>query len=92
MGAIQWLATSFSCRRRTAEYYRSNVWVTPSGMYNLNQLRFIHAEIGASRIIHSEDFPYVVRDSVSEFLLSSGLPAADITAIAHGDAEALLGI
>jgi hypothetical protein len=31
-------------------------------MDSQNQLNFIVAEIGAERIIYSEDFPYVVRD------------------------------
>ena len=41
---------------------------TPSGMYSQNQLQFILAEIGAERIIYFEDFPYIIRDNVSDFL------------------------
>jgi hypothetical protein len=54
--------------RPVSEYYREHVWVTPSGMYSQNQLNFILAETGAERIVHSEDFPYVIRDNVSDFL------------------------
>ena len=43
--------------RTVSEYYREHVWATPSGMYSQNQLQFILAEIGAERIIYSEDFP-----------------------------------
>jgi uncharacterized protein len=78
--------------RRPGEYYRDQVWVTPSGMYNQNQLNFMMAELGPDRIIYSEDFPYVVRDNVSAFLAQAGLSAADTNAIAHANAEALLGI
>jgi predicted TIM-barrel fold metal-dependent hydrolase len=48
-------------------------------MYSQNQLRFFVAEIGADRIIHSEDFPYVVRDNVSEFIEHADLSDDDRT-------------
>lgn len=77
-------------QRRPSDYYRQQVWVTPSGMYNRNQLAFMTAELGAERIIYSEDFPYIVRDDVTTFLQQAGLSAADTHAIAHTNAEALL--
>ncbi|HLR98321.1 amidohydrolase [Mycolicibacillus parakoreensis] len=78
--------------RAPGDYYRQQVWITPSGMYNHNQLRFMTAELGADRILHSEDFPYLVREDVAEFLQQSGLSQTDIDAIAHRNAEALLRI
>ncbi len=78
--------------RTPAQYYRDHVWITPSGMYSQNQLRFMVAELGADRILHSEDFPYIVRDNVTTFLQQSGLSDTDTHAIAHGNAEALLRI
>jgi len=78
--------------RMVSQYYREHVWVTPSGMYSQNQLQFILAEIGADRIIHSEDFPYVVRDNVSDFLEQAHLSDDQRHAIAHRNAEALMRI
>lgn len=78
--------------RKVSEYYREHVWATPSGMYSQNQLRFILAEIGAERIIHSEDFPYVVRDNVSDFLEQADLTDEQRHAIAHRNAENVMGI
>jgi predicted TIM-barrel fold metal-dependent hydrolase len=78
--------------RAPRDYYRQQVWVTPSGMYNQNQLNFMTAEFGAERIIYSEDFPYVVRNNVSTFLEQAGLSDNDTHAIAHTNAEALLRI
>jgi uncharacterized protein len=78
--------------RAPGEYYRQQVWITPSGMYNQNQLNFMTAELGADRIIYSEDFPYLVREDVSTFLEQAGLSEADTHAIAHANAEALLRI
>lgn len=71
-------------------YYRRQVWATPSGMYNQNQLNFIVAEIGADRIIYSEDFPYVIRDNVTDFLEQADLTDDQRTAIAHGNAEKVM--
>lgn len=78
--------------RAPSTYYREQVWATPSGMFNQNQLNFIVAEIGADRIIHSEDFPYVIRENVAEFLEQAELSDDQRNAIAHGNAESVLRI
>lgn len=78
--------------RLPSEYYRSQVWLTPSGMYSRHQLDYFLAEVGPERIIWSEDYPYIVRDDVRSFLESAGLPDATAQALAHGNAEALLGV
>jgi predicted TIM-barrel fold metal-dependent hydrolase len=78
--------------RPVSDYYREHVWATPSGMYSQNQLKFILAEIGAGRIIHSEDFPYVVRDNVSDFLEHADLTDDERHAIAHRNAETVMRI
>jgi predicted TIM-barrel fold metal-dependent hydrolase len=64
----------------------------PSGMYGQNQLQFMLAEIGAERIIYSEDFPYIIRDNVSDFLEQAELTDDQRTAIAHRNAENVMRI
>jgi hypothetical protein len=78
--------------RDISDYYREQIWVTPSGMFSQHQLDHVLAEMGAERIIYSEDFPYVKRDNVTEFLTSASLSGPQMHAIAHGNAEALLRI
>ena len=78
--------------RNISDYYREQIWVTPSGMFSQQQLDHVLAELGAERIIYSEDFPYVKRDNVTEFLTSAGLSGPQMHAVAHGNAEALLRI
>lgn len=78
--------------RAVSDYYRQQIWVTPSGMFNQHQLAHVIAELGAERIVYSEDFPYVRRDNVTGFLTESGLTDQQMHAIAHTNAEALLGI
>ncbi|MBS1696516.1 MAG: amidohydrolase [Actinobacteria bacterium] len=78
--------------RDISSYYRDQVWVTPSGLYNRNQLRHVVGELGAGRIVWSEDYPYIVRDDVADFLTTTGLSDDETHAMAHGNAEALLRI
>jgi hypothetical protein len=78
--------------RNVSDYYREQIWVTPSGMFNRHQLDHVVAELGAERIVYSEDFPYVKRDDVAEFLTGLGLSDQQMNAIGHGNAEALLRI
>ena len=61
-------------------------------MYSQNQLDFIVAELGADRIVYSEDFPYLIRDDVTEFLEQANLDDDQRNAIAHGNAENLMRI
>ncbi len=88
---ISW-AGILDLERQVSGYYRAQVWATPSGMYSQNQLNFIVAEIGADRIVYSEDFPYVVRDNVSEFLEQADLSDDQRNAIAHGNAESIMPV
>ena len=78
--------------RPVSDYYREHVWITPSGMYSQNQLKFFLAEMGAERIIYSEDVPYVVRDNVSAFLEEAGLTEDEHSAIAYRNAEKMMRI
>ncbi len=87
---ISWGGTHLE--RQVSAYYRKQVWATPSGMFSHNQLNFIVAEIGAGRIIYSEDFPYVVRENVTEFLEQADLTDDQRNAIAHGNAESIMPI
>ena|GEM_PF-4653525 len=82
---VSWGGTHLE--RQVSAHYREQVWATPSGMYSQNQLNFIVAEIRAERFIYAEDFPYVVRDNVSEFLEQADLTDDQRTAIAHRNAE-----
>lgn len=86
--AISWAGGRLA--RPVSAYYREQVWATPSGMYSQNQLNFIVAELGADRIIYSEDFPYVVRDNVTEFLEQADLTDEQRDAIGHGNAEKIM--
>ena len=78
--------------RSITETYRSQVFVTPSGMLNLPQFRFIHEVLGADRIIYSVDYPYLTNDGAQAFLQSIPVSDEDKEKIAHRNVEILLGL
>lgn len=72
--------------------YREHVFVSPSGMLTLPHFQFVHALMGAERILYSIDYPYQSLDGVRAFI--EGLPVSDAERafIAHGNAARLLGL
>ena len=76
--------------RTFREYLRTNVFITPSGMFNQAQLRYCVDTVGADRIIHSVDFPMLGNEGAVSFLADSHLSDADKDKIAHGNADELL--
>lgn len=76
--------------RTISDYYRSQIWVTPSGMFDQLQFDHVLGALGADRIVWSEDFPYVRRDNVEAFLTGSGLSEDQQQAIGHRTIEKLL--
>lgn len=79
-------------KRPIVQTYREHVHVSPSGMLTLPHFRFIHALMGAERILYSIDYPYQSLHGARDFI--EGLPVGDTdkALIAHGNAERLLGL
>lgn len=76
--------------RTITETYRQHVYVTPSGIFDEPQLKFCAEVLGADRIIHSVDFPFIENQGARSFLENAHICAADKELIAHGNAERLL--
>jgi hypothetical protein len=75
-----------------SEYFRRNVWVTPSGIYSQRYLRWAIEIVGADRIMSSMDYPYIFdRAGQRVFLAESGLSQQDQDNIAGGNWERLVG-
>lgn len=79
-------------RRPIVQTYREHVFVSPSGMLTLPHFQFIHAMMGAQRILYSIDYPYQSLDGARAFIESLPVSEADKALIAHGNAERLLGL
>ena len=78
-------------QRPVSEYFRTNVYVTPSGIYSQRYLRWAIEVVGVDRILFSTDFPYVYEgdSSARAFLEGAALSGEDRNKIAHGNWERL---
>ncbi|MFC6171817.1 amidohydrolase family protein [Loigolactobacillus jiayinensis] len=70
-----------------SDYYRQNVYVTPSGILSQPQLNFILAEMGPEHLIYSIDYPYKQPANTRTFLDNTALTSAQLEAFSHGNAE-----
>ena len=48
--------------RPVSDYWRSNVWVTPSGIFSARYLRWAVEVLGIDRVMFATDYPYKIGD------------------------------
>lgn len=78
--------------RTVAETLRENLYLTTSG-YNFDApLQCALSTFGAERILFSVDHPFADSKRAADYLRSAPVSDADREQIAHGNAEALLGL
>ena len=77
--------------RPVADYFRTNVSVTPSGIWSERYLAWAIEVLGVERILYSTDYPYVFSgdDKPRRFLENAKLSDEDKTKIASGNWERL---
>lgn len=75
--------------KTVTEYFRENVYITPSGIFDYPQLKFCVEVVGADRIIHSVDCPFVSNAGAKPFLENAPISDGDKEKIAHLNAERL---
>lgn len=75
--------------RTITETFRQNVYVTPSGNFDYPQLKFCVEVVGADRIIHSVDFPFIGNEGAKPFIENAPISEAEKEMIAHSNAEKL---
>lgn len=71
-------------------YFRRNVYITPSGMFDMNQLRYCVQVLGADRILYAVDYPFIGNEKAAGFLEDAPLSQEDKEKIAYKNAELLL--
>ena len=88
---LQALARVAPLGRPVLDYFRNNLFVTPSGMWSQTYLQRALEIVGPERILFSADFPYQYRPGrqARTFLTESGLSASDQMLFAHGNWERL---
>ena len=78
--------------RTVTETFRQNVYVTPSGIFDYPQLKFCVEVLGADRIIHSVDCPFISNEGAKPFIENAPISDAEKDLIAYKNAEVLFGI
>ena len=79
--------------RPISDYFKTNVSVTPSGIYSERYLSWAIEVLGAERILYSTDYPYVYPgdDEPRRFLENAPISAEDKANIGGGNWERLIG-
>lgn len=86
------LGKTLQLHRKISDYYKSNIYVTPSGLFSETHLQFAISEIGADRIIYSADYPFLIDKNTRGFLETASLSKEHKEKIAYKNAEKLLGL
>lgn len=74
-------------KKSFSDYYRNNVYITPSGILSKPQLNFLLAEMGPEHLVYSIDYPYKQPENARTFLDHTDLTPDQLEAFAHGNAE-----
>ena len=79
-------------KRPISDYFRSNFYVTPSGIWSERYLRWTIEVMGVDRILYSTDYPYIFTgdDKPRRFLENAPLSEEDKVKIASGNWERLM--
>ncbi len=71
-------------------YYKRNIWVTPSGIYDYDNMDFCIKKLGIGHLLFSADYPYIPQDDGRPFLENAPLTQDDKERFAYGNAAKLL--
>ncbi|TPG66005.1 amidohydrolase family protein [Hymenobacter nivis] len=85
------LARVATLHRPIADYFRQNLYVTPSGMWSPAYLQRALEIVGPERLLFSTDYPYQYKPGgqARSFLEEAALPADQKALFAHGNWERL---
>jgi uncharacterized protein len=79
-------------QRTVAETFRSNFWVTTSGLFTAPPFLLLHQVVSADRILFSVDYPFSSNSEGRAFLDGLAISPADKAKISHLNAERLLNL
>lgn len=71
-------------------YFKNNVWATPGGIYDDDDLEYCVRKVGIDRLLFATDFPYVPLAGAKPFLENCPLSEDDKKKFAYLNAEKLL--
>lgn len=71
-------------------YYKRNVYVTPSGIYDDESLEFCVKKLGIDHVLFSADFPYIQESGARHFIENAPLSREDKEKFGYLNAEKIL--
>jgi 2,3-dihydroxybenzoate decarboxylase len=79
-------------RQLPSQYFKTNIYLTTSGMNSHDNLEFGMKMVGADRIMFAIDYPYESSEQSVRFLETAPISEEDRAKIAHGNAQRVFGI
>lgn len=73
-------------------YFKHNIYVTPSGFFSPEQLKYMVDVVGADRILYSGDYPFLIDTNTKRFLEDAPISPIDKQKIGWQNAEKLFSI
>ncbi len=88
---IDLLSSALKLPRALSDYFKTNIFVTPGGIYTHRYLRWAIEVMGADRILFATDYPFNLSENCSarRFLETADLSNTDKEKIAFGNWERL---
>ena len=71
-------------------YFKRNVWVTPSGIYDYDDMNLCINKLGIDHLLFSADYPYIPQDEGRSWLENAPLSQEDKEKFAFVNAQKLL--
>ncbi|NQE49972.1 amidohydrolase [Herbaspirillum rubrisubalbicans] len=86
-----WVKTepSYPAKKRIADYFRQNFWLTTSGNFRTQTLIDAMLEIGSDRILFSADWPFENIDHASDWFETASISENDRIKIGRSNAAGL---
>ena len=73
-------------KQKISDYFQTNIYITPSGMLNQDQLDYCVKTVGIDRIMFSADYPFITNDGAQEFVEKANLSQEDKEKFAYKNA------
>lgn len=88
---LQTLDKVAGLKRPLADYFRANVYVTPSGIFSQRYFAWSREVLGIDRVLFATDYPYVPESKAGAraFLDAAPLTQDERQAVAHGNWDRL---
>lgn len=75
---------------KISDYFRTNIYITPSGFFSEAQLKYAVETVGVDRILYSADYPFLIDRDTRGFLERAPISSTDKNRIGYENAERLL--